>query len=42
MKKVVGIYTDVIRGIREIRNLNLKKKVLFDVNKKQMNQLLLK
>lgn len=33
-EKVVGIYTDVIRGIREIRNLNLKKKVLFDVNKK--------
>lgn len=34
-EKVVGLYTDVIRGIREIKNLNLKSVVLQDVNKKQ-------
>lgn len=32
---VVGLYTDVIRGIREIKNLNLKSVVMQDVNKKQ-------
>ena len=32
---VVGLYTDVIRGIREIKDLNLKSVVLQDVNKKQ-------
>ena len=31
---VVGLYTDVIRGIREIKDLNLKNKVLADVNEK--------
>lgn len=34
-EKVVGLYTDVIRGIREIKNLNLKSIVLRDVNKRQ-------
>ncbi len=34
-EKVVGLYTDVIRGIREIKNLNLKSVVLRDVNQKQ-------
>lgn len=34
-EKLVGLYTDVIRGIREIKNLNLKSVVLRDVNKKQ-------
>lgn len=34
-EKVVGLYTDVIRGIREIKDLNLKSVVLQDVNKKQ-------
>lgn len=34
-EKVVGIYTDVIRGIREIKDLNLKSVVLRDVNQKQ-------
>ena len=32
---VVGLYNDVIRGIREIKDLNLKSVVLQDVNKKQ-------
>ncbi len=32
---VVGLYTDVIRGIREIKALNLKSVVWQDVNKKQ-------
>ena len=32
---VVELYTDVIRGIREIKNLNLKSVVMQDVNKKQ-------
>ena len=32
---VVGLYTDVIRGIREIKDLNLKSVVLQDINKKQ-------
>lgn len=32
---VVGLYTDVIRGIREIKNLNLKSVVMQDVSKKQ-------
>ena len=34
-EKVVGLYTDVIRGIREIKDLNLKSIVLRDVNKRQ-------
>lgn len=34
-EKVVGLYTDVIRGIREIKDLNLKSVVLKDVYKKQ-------
>lgn len=34
-EKIVGLYTDVIRGIREIKNLNLKNVVLQDINKKQ-------
>ncbi len=34
-EKVVGLYTDVIRGIREIKDLNLKSIVLRDVNKTQ-------
>ena len=34
-EKVIGLYTDVIRGIREIKDLNLKSVVLQDVNKKQ-------
>lgn len=34
-ERVVGLYTDVIRGIREIKNLNLKSVVLKDVSKKQ-------
>lgn len=34
-EKVVGIYTDVIRGIREIKDLNLKSVVVKDVNEKQ-------
>lgn len=34
-EKVVGLYTDVIRGIREIKDLNLKSVVLQDVNEKQ-------
>lgn len=33
-EEVVGLYSDVIRGIREIKNLNLKNKVLQDVSKK--------
>lgn len=33
-EKVVGIYTDVILGIREIKNLNLKRQVLSDVDTK--------
>ena len=32
---VIGLYTDVIRGIREIKALNLKSVVWQDVNKKQ-------
>ena len=34
-EKVVGLYTDVVRGIREIKDLNLKSTVLQDVNQKQ-------
>lgn len=34
-EKVVGLYTDIIRGIREIKDLNLKSVVLNDLNKKQ-------
>ena len=34
-EKIVGLYTDVIRGIREIKDLNLKNIVIQDVNKKQ-------
>lgn len=34
-EKVVGLYTDIIRGIREIKDLNLKSVVLSNVNKKQ-------
>lgn len=34
-EKVVGLYTDIIRGIREIKDLNLKSVVLKDLNKKQ-------
>lgn len=34
-ERVVGLYTDVIRGIREIKDLNLKSVVLQDVNQKQ-------
>ncbi len=33
-EKIVGLYTDVIRGIREIKNLNLKEQTLSVVNKK--------
>ena len=39
-EEVVGLYTDVIRGIREIKNLNLKNKVLQDVNKKTKESIL--
>ena len=35
-EKVVGLYTDIIRGIREIKDLNLKSVVLKDANKKQL------
>ena len=35
-ERVVGLYTDVIRGIREIKNLNLKSTVLRDVNQRQI------
>ena len=34
-ERVVGLYTDVIRGIREIKDLNLKSMVLRDVNQRQ-------
>ena len=34
-EKLVGLYTDIIRGIREIKNLNLKSVVLQNVNEKQ-------
>lgn len=34
-EEVVGLYTDVVRGIREIKNLNLKSVMLQDVNEKQ-------
>lgn len=36
-ENVIGIYTDVVRGIREIKNLNLKKVVLKNVNQKQQD-----
>ncbi len=35
-ERVVGLYTDVIRGIREIKDLNLKSTVLRDVNQRQI------
>ncbi len=35
-ERVVGLYTDVIRGIREIKDLNLKTTVLRDVNQRQI------
>ncbi len=35
-EKLVGLYTDIIRGIREIKNLNLKSVVLQNVNEKQI------
>ena len=35
-EKVVGLYTDIIRGIREIKDLNLKSVVLKNTNEKQM------
>lgn len=35
-EKVVGLYTDVVRGIREIKNLNLKSEVSKNVNNKQL------
>lgn len=34
-EKIVGLYTDIIRGIREIKDLNLKSVVLQDVKQKQ-------
>ena len=34
-ERVVGLYTDVVRGIREIKDLNLKSMVLRDVNQRQ-------
>ncbi|MDD6273024.1 MAG: ABC transporter ATP-binding protein [bacterium] len=34
-EKVIGLYTDIIRGIREIKILNLKSIVLKDANEKQ-------
>lgn len=34
-EEIVGIYTDVIRGIREIQNLNLKETLLQKINKRQ-------
>lgn len=33
-EKTVGLYTDVVRGIREIKDLNLKDTILKDVNSK--------
>ena len=35
-EKTVGLYTDIIRGIREIKNLNLKEIVLKETNAKQL------
>ena len=35
-EKIVGLYTDIIRGIREIKDLNLKSVVLKNTNEKQM------
>ena len=35
-ERVIGLYTDVIRGIREIKDLNLKSIVLRDVNQRQI------
>ena len=35
-EKNVGLYTDIIRGIREIKNLNLKEIVLKETNAKQL------
>lgn len=35
-EKTVGLYTDIIRGIREIKNLNLKEIVLKETNEKQL------
>ena len=34
-EKMVGLYTDLIRGIREIKNLNLKSVMLKNMNEKQ-------
>jgi len=34
-EKVVGLYTDVIRGIRDVKDLNLKSVLLHSVNQKQ-------
>lgn len=35
-EKTVGLYTDIIRGIREIKDLNLKGIVLKEANEKQL------
>ena len=35
-EKTVGLYTDIIRGIREIKDLNLKSVVLKETNEKQL------
>lgn len=35
-EKTVGLYTDIIRGIREVKNLNLKEIVLKETNEKQL------
>ena len=35
-EKLVGSYTDLVRGIREVKSLNLKSVFLDDINKKQI------